>query len=79
MKLCKISYHKLVRCDSKSRHTAGIVLYFHQDVKSVDSMNECKYWLSYAIVKLPACDGTAVVGLCYRSPSSSFKTLPWLG
>lgn len=67
-----ISGYNLIRCNSNSRHTGGVVIYVRNDIK-YDNVNHCanigNYWFSSVIVTLLGIKIHLIV--VYRSPGGS--------
>lgn len=70
-----IENYKIVRCDSASRHTGGVVLYVKTDISfSVfkSFVLESNYWC--IILKVNFAHGKRLIGCLYHSPSGSHST-----
>ncbi|XP_017474479.1 PREDICTED: uncharacterized protein LOC108365053 [Rhagoletis zephyria] len=67
-----ITTYKLIRCDSHSRHTGGVLMYIHETIEFNIVCNKAinaNMWC--IIIKIKNCALKWQIGVLYRSPSSS--------
>ena len=68
----EIGGYQIVRVDSKSRHTGGVIMYVRDSVeilKVYKYQNDMNYW--FVVIKLLVLGKIYMVGNMYHSPSSS--------
>ena len=67
-----INSYKLIRCDSHSRHTGGVIMYIHESLDFIIKYNNCienNIWCIF--VKLKHINPKLQIGVVYHSPSTS--------
>ena len=67
-----INTYKIVRCDSHSRHTGGVIIYIHESISFNIKYNNCidnNVWCIF--VKLKHFNPKCQIGVVYHSPSTS--------
>lgn len=67
-----VENYNLVRCDSNSRHTGGVLIYVHKSLKYEVDLNTSlnnTYWcvILHTVIK----NNQFYIGVCYRSPNSN--------
>lgn len=68
----QLPQYNLVRCDSLSRHTGGVLLFVRNDISYSEFNNyvlENNYWCK--VIKVKYMDSVWLIGSLYHSPSSS--------
>ena len=67
-----LNNYKIVRCDSHSRHTGGVIIYIHESIDFNIKYNDCinnNIWCIF--VKLKHINPKWQIGVVYHSPSTS--------
>lgn len=70
----EISDYTTITCYSHSRHTGGVTIYLHKNIKFKVLVNESsmEYWVLFISISIG--NESVIVGAIYRSPAGSLET-----